>query len=61
MLHHANFPQGFWAEVVRTAVHVINLSPSTTKGLKVVQELWTGKAANYDNFSVTHIFMFQNN
>ena len=52
MLHHANLPQGFWAEAVRTAVHVINLSPNTTKGLKVAQELWTGKSPNYDHLRV---------
>ena len=52
MLHHANLPQGFWVEAVRTAIHVINLSPSTAKGLKVAQELWTGKTPNYDHLRV---------
>ena len=37
ILHHANFLQGFWAEVVLTPVHVINLSPNTAIGLKVAQ------------------------
>jgi hypothetical protein len=52
MLHHANLSQGFWAEAVRIAVHVINVLPSTVKGLKVTQELWTGKTPNYDHLKV---------
>ena len=52
MLHHANLPQGFWAEAVQTVVHVINLSPNTAKGLKVAQELWTGKTPHYDHLRV---------
>ena len=52
MLHHANLPQGFWPEVVRTTVHVINLSPSAAKGLKVAQEVWTGKTPHYDHLRV---------
>ena len=52
MLHHANLPQGFWAEAVRTTIHVINLSSSITKGLKVAQELWTGETTHNDHLRV---------
>ena len=52
MLHHANLSQGFWAEAVLTAVHVINLSPNTAIGLKVAQELWTGKTPHYAHLRV---------
>ena len=64
MLHHANLPQDFWAKAVRTIVHVINLSPSTTKGLKVAQELWTRKTPHNDHlrvFGCEAYVMFQNN
>ena len=52
MLHHANLSQGFWAEAVLTAVHVINLSPNTAIGLKVAQEVWTGKTPHYAHLRV---------
>ena len=35
MLHHANLPHGFWDKADQIIVHVINLSRSIAKGLKV--------------------------
>ena len=35
--------QGFWAHVLLSTIHVINLSPSFAKGLEVAHELWIGK------------------
>jgi transposase InsO family protein len=41
MLHHSGLTDGFWAEVLLTAVHIINMSPSRPLGLKIQLELWT--------------------
>jgi transposase InsO family protein len=40
MLHHSGLTDGFWAEALLTAVHIINMSPSRPLGSKIPQELW---------------------
>jgi hypothetical protein len=39
MLHHSGLLEGFWAEALLTAVHIINMSLSMLLGLKIPQEL----------------------
>jgi transposase InsO family protein len=41
MLHHSGLSDGFWADALLTAVHIINMSPSRPLGSKILQELWT--------------------
>jgi len=49
MLKTKNLAKWFWAEAIKTACYVINLSPSTVIDLKMMMEMWTGKPANYSN------------
>ena len=44
MLQHSGLSDGFWAEALLTAVHIINMSPSRPLGLQIPQEIWTGTA-----------------
>src|SRR5882672_2655386 len=53
MLHSAGLSYGFWAEAVKTAVHVRNRSPSRVIGRKTPHELLTGQAPD---ISYMHIF-----
>jgi hypothetical protein len=39
---------GFWAEALVTVVYIINMSLSRPLGLKIPQELWTGRKPDYD-------------
>ena len=43
MLQHSGLLDGFWAEALLKGVHIINMSPSRPLGLKIPQEIWTGK------------------
>ena len=52
MLSMANLTQGFWAEAVLIAVHIINKSPSTPLDYKIPEELWSGKKPHYDHLRV---------
>jgi transposase InsO family protein len=52
MLSHAKLPKHFWAEAMRTAVDVINLSPSVPLGFDIPQRVWTGKDVSYDHLRV---------
>ncbi|MCO5591037.1 hypothetical protein L7F22_045013 [Adiantum nelumboides] len=52
MLSHAALPHGFWAEVVSTAVHLINRSPSKILGGRVLEEVWSGKPPSYAHLRV---------
>jgi hypothetical protein len=47
MLHHSGLSDGFWAEALLTAVHIINMSPSKPLGSKIPQELWTQHKPDY--------------
>jgi transposase InsO family protein len=42
MLHHSGLPKTFWAEAVRTAVYIINVTPTTAMEGKTPQEAWSG-------------------
>ena len=43
MLQHSGLSDGFWEEALLTAIHIINMSPSRPLGLKIPQEIWTGR------------------
>ena len=47
MLHHSGLVDGFWAEALLTAVHIINMSPSRPLDVKIPQELWAGRKQDY--------------
>ena len=47
MLSHAKLPKAFWAEAVKTAVDLINLSPSRPLNGEIPEEVWSGKKASY--------------
>ena len=52
MLQHSGLSDGFWAEALLTAVHIINMSPSRPLGLQIPQEIWTGSKPNYDKLRI---------
>jgi transposase InsO family protein len=52
MLHHSGLSDGFWAEALLTAVHIINMSPSRPLGSKIPQELWTRRKPDYGNLRI---------
>jgi hypothetical protein len=47
MIHHSGLSDGFWAEALLTAMHIINMSLSTPLGSKIPQELWTRRKPDY--------------
>ncbi|KAH9670332.1 hypothetical protein KPL70_016941 [Citrus sinensis] len=49
MLVQSKLPKTLWAEILLTACHPVNLSPSTTIDFKTPYEKWTGQPANYGN------------
>ena len=52
MLQHSGLLDGFWAEALLMAVDIINMSPSRPLGLKIPQEIWTGRKPNYDKLRI---------
>ena len=48
MLSQVNLTQGFWVEVLFTAVYLINRSPHTSLQFCVLEELWSGHKLSYD-------------
>lgn len=52
MLSHAKLPKSFWGEAVRTAVDLINLSPSRPLNGEIPDEVWYGKKASYGQLRV---------
>ena len=52
MLSHANLPKSFWDEAVKTAMTLINLSPSQPLKGKIPEEVWYGKKASYNHLKV---------
>ena len=61
MLSNANLPNGFWAEAVATAVHLINRSPNKAIDEKVPKLMWLGKQPSYKHLRVLvakHIAIF---
>ena len=52
MLQHSRLSDGFWAEALLTAIHIINMSSSKPLGLQIPQEIWTGSKPNYDKLGI---------
>ena len=52
MLSHAKLPKSFWGEAMRTAVDLINLSPSVPLNGDVPERVWRGKDVSYDHLRV---------
>lgn len=52
MLSQAKLPKSFWGEAVRTAVDLINLSPSRPLNGEIPDEIWYGKKASYGHLRV---------
>ena len=52
MLSHSKLPKSFWGEAMRTAVDLINLSPSTPLGGDVPDRVWSGKDVSYKHLRV---------
>ena len=52
MLSNASLPNGFWAEALATAVHLINRSPNKVLDTKVPETIWSGKSPSYKHLRV---------
>ncbi|KAL5863382.1 hypothetical protein ACOSQ3_000896 [Xanthoceras sorbifolium] len=52
MLSNAKLPNSFWGEAMRTAVDLINLSPSVPLNYDVPERVWTGKDVSYKHLKV---------
>ena len=52
MLSNAELPNGFWAEALAIAVHLINRSPNKRLDFWVAEEVWTGKSPSYKHLRV---------
>ena len=52
MLSHAKLSRTFWGEAMRTAVDLINLSPSNPLLGDVPERVWRGKDVTYDHLKV---------
>ena len=53
MLSNADLTQGFWAEAIATAVHLINRSTSKVLDTEAVAEMvWSGKKLSYKHLRV---------
>ena len=60
MLSHAKLPKSFWREAMRTAVDLINFSPSVSLNGDVPERVWKGKDVSYDHLRAAgHLFIFQ--
>ncbi|GKV46876.1 hypothetical protein SLEP1_g53839 [Rubroshorea leprosula] len=52
MLSNARLSKEFWAKVVNHANYLVNRSPSTTIGLKTLEELWSSSPADYSQLRI---------
>ena len=52
MLFHSKLPSSFWDEAIRTALNLINLSPSFALNGDVPEKVWIEKSIPYNNLKV---------
>ncbi|KAG8377494.1 hypothetical protein BUALT_Bualt08G0038700 [Buddleja alternifolia] len=52
MLSHSKLPKSFWGEAMRTAVDLINLSPSAPLDGDIPDRVWSGKDVSYKHLRV---------
>jgi hypothetical protein len=52
MLSHAKLPKSFWGEAMKTAVDLINLSPSVPLNCDFPQRVWTRKDVSFEHLRV---------
>ncbi|KAG8391787.1 hypothetical protein BUALT_Bualt01G0223300 [Buddleja alternifolia] len=52
MLSHSKLPKSFWGEAKRTAVDLINLSPSAPLDGDIPDRVWSGKYVSYKRLRV---------
>ncbi|GKV28962.1 hypothetical protein SLEP1_g37944 [Rubroshorea leprosula] len=52
MLSHAKLPKFFWGEALKTAIYLINRSPSVVLNGDVPEKVWSGKEVSYKNLRV---------
>lgn len=52
MLSNAKLPKSFWAEAMRTAVDLINLSPSVPLDGDIPERVWMGKDVSFKHLRV---------
>ena len=52
MLAESTLPKQFWGEAMKTAVDVINMSPSHPLGNDVAERVWSGKNISYQHLRV---------
>jgi hypothetical protein len=52
MLSHSKLSKDFWGEVLNTAVHLINRSPSHALDDDISEMIWKGKDMSYDHLRV---------
>ena len=57
MLSHAKLPKRFWDEALRTAVDLINLSPSIPRDGDVAKHVWSGKDVSYKHLKVLGVVL----
>jgi len=44
--------EGFWAEAVNHASHLVNRLPSTAIDLQISEEIWRGKSVDYSTLQI---------
>ena len=52
MLSDVKLPKSFWVNAIRTAVDLINLSPSAPLDNDILERVWTGKYTSYKHLRV---------
>lgn len=52
MLSNAKLSNSFWGEAMRTAVDLLNLSPSIPLNCDVPKKVWTGKDVSHKHLKV---------
>ena len=52
MLSHAKLPKYFWGEALKTAIDIINLSPSVSLDGAIPEKIWSRKKASYNHLKV---------